>query len=203
MTVRLGMTDLINRLRQYGQAEQSEYTIGGETYWTDDHLQAVLDRYRTDIYSESLAPVGVFESGATVYRDYPFRYGDVERAESGTAIWQLWTTGGVQVGTADYTPDYNAKMLRFGTPTDGGQRVLNYRTYDLYRAAADVWRQKAANVANRFDVSTDNHSLKRSQLRDSYLEMANFYDQQAAKGNGTNGMSGGRVVKLSRIDTNG
>jgi hypothetical protein len=42
-----------------------------------------------------------------------------------------------------------------------------------------VWEQKASNVAARFDIKTDNHDLKRSQLRASYLQMAQLHKKRA------------------------
>jgi hypothetical protein len=37
-------------------------------------------------------------------------------------------------------------------------------TYDLHAAAADVWQEKAAALADRFDTSADGASLQRSQM---------------------------------------
>lgn len=45
-------------------------------------------------------------------------------------------------------------------------------TYDLYRACADIWFQKAAGVAEQFDFGSDDQSFKRQQIRDSYMKQA-------------------------------
>lgn len=203
MTIRLGMTDLVNRLRQMAQADIAEYVLGGETYWSSEHLQDVLDRHRLDNFQETVYPTAQFENGATIYRDYYWQYGNAEQLTSGSAIWQLWTVDGVAVGTADYTADYNNQHIEFGTATDGASYLLNYRVYDLNRAASEVWRLKAANVASNFDIRTDNHDLKRSQKVKQYLDMAAQFDRLAASGSGGGAFGAGRMVKLRRSDTNG
>jgi hypothetical protein len=38
-------------------------------------------------------------------------------------------------------------------------------TYDLYRAAADIVQQRAAQLAERYDVNTDGASMTRSQMQ--------------------------------------
>lgn len=202
MAVRTGMSDLIRQLRQMAQAENNEYELAGETYWDDTHLQDVLDMYREDIYEEPIYPIPQFLNGVTVYQNYYWSNGNSERAESGSAVWSMMNTNGSAVGTAAYTVDYNAQRIRFGTPTNGEQYRLTYSYYDMNRAAAEVWRLKAANVANRFDIKTDNHDLKRNQLRQNYLDMAKFYDLEAQKGSGAaNG--GSRMKQFYRTDVNG
>lgn len=200
---RSGMFELIRQLRQMTQAADDEYSLAGETYFTDDHLQDALDQYRADVYEEAIYPIERYISGATVYQDYFWNNGNVERAESGSAVWQLQDTNGSAVGTANYSVDYNVRRIRFGTPTDGSQYALTYAHYDMNRAAAYVWRLKAANVALRFDVKTDNHDLKRSQLRKTFIEMAEHYDKLAQQ-NGDAGAGGGRRMKeMFRVDMNG
>jgi hypothetical protein len=50
------------------------------------------------------------------------------------------------------------------------------RSYNVNLAAADVWRKKAAHYATAYDVSTDNHSLKRSQLIQHCQVMAREFE---------------------------
>lgn len=201
-TVRLGMQPLILQLREMTQAGTEEYTISGQDFFSDEQLQDVLDRFRLDIYQEIVRPVPQFIDGATVYRDYFFNAENVEQATSGSAVWQMRTENGAAVGTADYTIEYYARRIRFNTATDGSEYNLDYRSYDMYRAAAYIWRLKAANVASRYDVRTDNHDLKRSQLRASFEKMAEHYDDLAAK-QGSGFSRGGRMKTMYRSDTYG
>lgn len=202
MTTRTGMSELIRQLRQMAQAESAEYQVGDDIYWEDEHLQDILDLFRADVYEESIYPIPQFVSGNTVYQNYYWIYSNVERASSGTAIWQLQDLNGSAIGTANYSIDYNARRIRFSTTTDGSEYALTYSYYDLNRAAAEVWRRKAANVANRFDVRTDNHDLKRNQLRQNYLDMAKYFDEQAQKSGNTSN-SGSRMKQFYRSDVNG
>lgn len=181
MALRDGMTDLVARLRSLCDAGTADYTIGATTYWTDDHLQDALDGQRADIRREPLmVSPEVVAGNTTEYHDYLWRGGgDVETVESGSAAWLVMDGAGSAYGTADYTPSYRAQRLRFSSDTEGKALYLSYRAYDLERAAADVWEQKAAHVSSRFDIKTDNHTLSRSQLRRGYLDMAALHRKRA------------------------
>lgn len=57
------------------------------------------------------------------------------------------------------------------TPTD----TLWAGNWDLNRAAADVWDEKAAAVASAFDFAADGGDYKRSQLYAQYAQSARRY----------------------------
>jgi hypothetical protein len=178
---RAGMTEIIAALRGMTDAAADEYTVAGITYWSDDQLQELLDRCRHDYYSQPLSPAVENVGGAIVYQSYYWRGEQhVERLASGGAAWLLQNASGVEAGTADYTPYYDAGYVRFATDQVGAGWALTYRAYDLDRAASLVWERKAAHVASRFDLSTDNHDLKRSQMRQAYLHMAAHYRNQSS-----------------------
>jgi hypothetical protein len=181
------MVNLILRLRGMTETGSSDYTLGSVTYWTDNHLQDVLDLYRTDLERVPLRSAPEYVGGATVYYDYYTPEGSENFEESGTGVeaWAVRDGDGVLIATADYTVNYLNGHIRFDTDQAGQARYLRARFYDLSRAAAHVWRQKAAHVASKFDLSTDNHSLTRSQLIKHYLEMAGYYDRQAGPTHGT------------------
>jgi hypothetical protein len=181
MTIRNGMYNLVNRLRQMGDAAESEYTLGNETFWTSDHLQTVLDQHRQDVYREPLKVAAVYNNGGSaIYQDYYFDCANAEEAASGSAAWEVENSLGSAIGTADYTVNYEARHIRFTADTAGTAYYLTYRTYDLERAAAIVWERKAASVASRaWDASTDNHSLSRQQIIQNYQNMARYYRSQA------------------------
>lgn len=48
-------------------------------------------------------------------------------------------------------------------------------TYDLNRAAADVWEEKAAKLAEDTDFSADGSSFSRSQRYQQYMAQARFF----------------------------
>lgn len=176
---RAGMVENIAALRGMTDAAADEYTVAGITYWSDDQLQDVLDSCRFDQYSQPLYMAAEDIGGVIVYRNYYFAGGHVERAASGGEAWRLQDSDGVEAGTADYTAHYEAGYVRFNSDQAGKVWSLTYRQYDLDRAASLVWERKAAHVASRFDLETDNHNLKRSQMRQGYLQMAAHYRNQS------------------------
>lgn len=181
--VRAGMTELIASLRGMTDAAADEYTVAGITYWSDGQLQDILDRCRHDYYNHPLAPAVEYMGGDIVYQSYYWHEGQhVERLDSGSAAWLLQDGNGAAAGTADYTPYYEAGYVRFAADQAGRGWALTYRAYDMNRAASLVWERKAAHVASRFDLSTDNHNLHRSQLRQGYLQMAAHYRNQSSGG---------------------
>jgi hypothetical protein len=48
-------------------------------------------------------------------------------------------------------------------------------TYDLNAAAADIWEEKAAVVAQDFDFNADGGNYSRSQVYQQYMRQARFF----------------------------
>lgn len=176
--MRTGMSALVERVRQLADAGTAEYSLAGETYYSDDQIEERLDRYRKDFY-EPLYEEPRYESGSAVYYDYYFGRSQVEQAGSGTAAWQVEDGAGSALGTAGYTVNYEARHIRFSADQGGTPYYLRGRAFDVNRTVSDIWYEKAANVAARFDIKTDNHDLKRSQLRASYLQMGQQFARMA------------------------
>lgn len=175
---RSGLSSLITELRGMTEAGTADYTVTGSTYWTDDHLQDVLDIHRTDVIFQPLAmyPAQV-QGGSLSYKDYRSASGYLETTTGGTAIMYLQDATGETIGTSNYTPDYRRGVFVFNTDQRGSVYYMTGSSYDLQAAAADVWRRKAAHLApTSFDFSTDNHSISRSQVYQHCLEMASFFE---------------------------
>lgn len=189
---RTTMSDLITTLRGLTAAGSAEYTVNGSSYWTDDQLQAVLDRHVVQIRSEQLRPIPAIEAGGSVaYYDYTSSRRFLESTGGGTSRFIVQDETYTVIGTAAYTVDYPRGLVSFGTATAGLSRYLTGFSYDMNAAAADIWNQKAAHYVTAYDFSTDNHSLSRSQLIKNALTMAKEYG------------SGGAVysVSVDRSDT--
>jgi len=167
------MEALITELRGLTNAGTADYSVVGQAYWTDEQLQNRLDQRRSDIKFYELAPIEEYASGAYVYKDYPIPYKYIERDVD------VLDFQGNAYGTALYSVDYDRGMVSFVADTGGAAVYINAAVYDLYRAAADVWRQKAAHVASRYDVKTDNQTLTRSQLIGNFMQMAQVYESMA------------------------
>ena len=186
MAARSGMVSLIDRLRGMTAAGTADWSLGTATFWDDDHMQEVLDEYRTDFYRAELVPVPVTVSGASaaggpgtaVYRRYDVPYQNLETIASGTPIFDLSYSFGGTVTEAG-TIDYMKGVITFNNDQRGTAFFLSGRSYDVNAAAADVWRKKAAHYAEAYDIKTGDKDLKRSDLIKHCLEMAERFDVQA------------------------
>jgi hypothetical protein len=173
---RTGMTDVISDLRGMVDAGTADYTINSVSYWTDDQLQVTLDRHRSDFYHSPAYPTPSIGVGGTViYNDYWLGIQNVETTTGGTAVFYVQDASGSAIGTASYSIDYRQGKVSFVSDTGGSTYYATGRAYDLNAAAADVWRQKAAQVAKMFSFSTDNHRADKGALRKEYLGMADYY----------------------------
>lgn len=173
MTARPTMSDLITKLRGFSNAGTADYTIGTVTYWSDDQLEDKLDKTRKTINYQTMQAIPIYGVGSITYTEY--RTG-LENWENSPIIQD--STGAV-VASADYTFDANIGIVTFLADTEGQTRRITGNIYNVERAASEVWRAKAAQVANSFDWSSDNHSIKRSQVHEHYLAMAKHYEGQA------------------------
>jgi hypothetical protein len=194
MTARSGLSDLIETLRSMTDAGTGDYTLGTATFWDSDHLQAVLDRHRIDVYFDRLAPIPYRPGGGSVqYFEYQSRWDNFEKTTGGTAIFIVENGVGTDQGTADYSVDYMRGRVTFAADQYGTAYYVTGRSYDLNAAAADVWRQKASQAAKLYDVRTDNHGLSRSQIMMHCTQMAAYYANQGRA----------NVIELRRGDMSG
>lgn len=190
-TVRDGMAENIETVRAYADASSSEWTVetDGRTlyFWDDNEIQKVIDRHRIDFTHVDMLPVQSYSSGTVVYLEYRAPYQNIE---SGTAVFKIENVDGTISG---YTMDYVRGVATFSTDQGGTAYYVTGRTYDLYGAAADIWRVKASHAAEMVDFSTDGHSVKRSNLASACLSMADYYGRKSSG-------EGQRTVKLTRDD---
>lgn len=170
MTVRDTMADLIMELRGLTDANVGDYTVGGVSYWSDQQLQDALDGRRQAVRFIEMSAQPDYANGAFSYTDYIL---PAENMEGGTLLQVLDNTGGTVGG---WTFDRNRGVVTFATDQAGASRFVTGRSYNLNLAAADVWRKKASHYATAYDVSTDNHSLKRSQLVAQAREQMRYYE---------------------------
>lgn len=196
MTVRSTMSDLIQTVRDLA-AIGDDYTVGAVSHWADAQVQTVLDRNRLDIVDEQLMSVSSIGTGGSAeWRLYQSNNRYLEAVDAGTATFYLRDSTGAKLGTVAYTPNYETGTFYFANTTAGSAYYLNGRAYDVYAAAAEIWRQKAAYVAERFDFSADGASFKASQLVAQYERMALAMERKATFG----GATGVRSVTMFRDD---
>jgi hypothetical protein len=177
MAARTGMSELIEVLRGMGNAGTADSTVGTVTYWSDEQLQRILDANRLNVYQEPIYPAESFQG--TSY-EYQSQWDNYEQTTGGTAIFYLEDGTGAKVSSSAYSVDYLNGHITFTADTAGALYYLTGRSYDLNAAAAEVWRQKASQSAvSQFDWSTDNMSVKRSQVQANYQNQADYYQGKA------------------------
>lgn len=177
-------------------ARVRELAAAGTADYTDDAVEAVLDRNRCDFADDRLVPLHETDSGGTVrYYVHRSAYRNLEATDGGSAVLYVRNASGTRAGTADYSVDEAAGRVTFAADTAGSAYYLTGRSYDVYAAAAEIWRMKAAAVAERFDFSADGASFKASQLIDQYNRMADQCSGMATFGAGAAGLRTSTMVR--------
>ena len=183
------MQTLIDTVRGYANAAPDEWEVSTDTslvtYWSDDEVQRVLDRHKSEYIHALMSVEPTYSAGSIVYQQYRLGATDVE---SGTAVFKVEDTAGTVTG---YTVDYARGVVTFTADQAGKSFWWSGFAYDLNAAAADIWRMKASHVAGLVDFSTDGHSVKRSQQAQAYLNMAGYYQQRSA----SEGVTTAKIVR--------
>lgn len=180
MSARPTMAELIQRVRLLANVEARSGTVGVSAYWSDEQVQAVLDRNRLDFTDDRLDMLREVNAGGTAsWQTYIAHHTDLEPTSGGTAILYVRDSTGARVGTASYSADYPAGRFAFATNTAGTVYYVTGRSYDINGAAAEIWRAKAGQVADRFDFTADGASFKPSQLIAQYNHMADYYQARS------------------------
>lgn len=178
-TARAGLGDLITELRSLGNVGSNDFLVDGFPQFTDGKLQNILDLYRQDHYRAPMEPIQTYSGGSVIYLDYYTGAQYLEQTTGGTSIFIVEHAAGTAVGTANYSVDYLRGKVTFGADTGGSTLYWYGRSYDLNRAAAEVWRRKAAYYGAQFDFSTDNHTIKKSTIARQCREMADYYEARS------------------------
>jgi hypothetical protein len=196
------MQTLVDRLRQYTNAGTAQYTVGSSTYWSDTHLQDVLDRHQTWVVEEPLTWQPELQADGVVdYLTAIVPYRNWEEATSGAAYWQVRQTTGSTIGTADYSANYASGRITFAADQGGTAYMLTGFSYDIYGAAIEIIRHKLAYVDLWYDFSDNNQSFSRSQVADNLKALIAEYEPKI--GDNLPGHSGDLgFSQFVRIDIN-
>jgi len=182
------MQTLIDTVRGYANAAPDEWSVSTNTslveYWSDEEIQRVLDRHKTEYIHEPLEPITSYSSGSAVMLRYST---GVHNLEGGTEFKVEDVSGTVTPASIDYARG----IVTFATDQAGKPYWWSGFACDLDAAAADIWRMKASHVAGLVDFSTDGHSIKRSQQAQAYLNMAGYYQQRSA----SEGVTTAKIVR--------
>jgi hypothetical protein len=173
---RLGMTNIINNVRSLTYAGTAEFTLGTVSYFTDGHIQDILDRHRVDVFRERLERVPNYDGSGTV--TYTTHYSGYKNLEAGTALF-IEDSAGVNRGSATYSVDYQVGRIDFASDVAGTTLYMTAKSYDPFGAAAEVLESWAASEARSFDFTTDGQSFSRKQKADGLREQARALRKRA------------------------
>lgn len=127
---------------------------GSGQIFTDDIIQDILDAGRADVKNEVMIPKPTFAGSQIQFLDYYTHLGDWE---DDLVIKQYLIN---QVTPATSEPI--AGHWTFSTTTLP-PLYISGKTYDIYRAAADLFERQAAQWVLRYNVNVDGQNLQRSQ----------------------------------------
>lgn len=162
MAVRSSMAALISRVR-----ELINDTVVDCQVWSDQAIQDVLDESRIDVNYQLLTPGITATTSSIQYLDY---YADVGNWEDDVTFVRDWSTS--------ITPSASEPIAghwTFATSQTPPVYIAFGKTYDIYRAAADLLERQAAKHALSFDASMEGQTLRRSQKMSNLLALANQY----------------------------
>jgi hypothetical protein len=152
--------------------------------WTDDQIQNVLDAGRQDYRSLLLKPEPTWTSGAIQYLDYYAPFGD----------WETdWTFSQNYITTV--TPSSTEPVvgrITFAESTFPTVYIAFGKSYDLYRAAADLLERQAAQWLTAYNVTANGQTMQRSQVAQAMRDLARQY----------RGQQRARSICMSRSDGN-
>lgn len=142
---------------------------GASQQFSDDDIQNVLDTSRQDVFNGPLEAKPTYSSNTIQYLDYFASLGDWE---DNTVLKQFLTI--------TVTPSVSEPIVghwQFSTTTLPSVFITG-RTYDVYRASADLLERWAARWALSYNVNVDGQSLQRSQAGAALLTLARQYRTQ-------------------------
>jgi hypothetical protein len=163
-TIRAGMANLVNRTRALANAGTAQYSIGDQTYWTDEHIQDKLDANNVWVVEGSLTWADQNIDGTANYLTAISGYGDFEEATSGTARWIIRDSTGTENGTANYSVDYRNGRVTWAADQGGTIYEVTGYSYDVHAAAIEILEEKLAYVDLWYDFRADNQTFSRSQV---------------------------------------
>jgi hypothetical protein len=176
---------------------------GSTQQFSDDDIQAYLDANRLDLRYEPLiiAPSIVNNANTnnqanTIFADFYSNYGYFEadvtlQAYSNGAAWVVVTPVAMEllIDQAHFQFETNV----FSTGTAPGQLppvFCSGKSFDCYSAASDLLELWAATMTGAYDISVDGQNLRRSQMPQMKLTLAQQYRKRARP----------KVAKMVRSD---
>lgn len=166
MPVRSTMASLITRVRLL---INDVLPSGSGQIFADQDVQDVLDASRQDILNGVTIGKPTFSGSTIQYLDYFTALGDWED----DATFKQYLTTVVSPSTSEPI----AGHWKFATSTLPPIYITG-KTYDIYRASADLLERWSARLVLNFDFSSDGQSFRRSQAAPALMALAKSYRMQ-------------------------
>lgn len=166
MAVRPTMENLIARLRVLVNDPSSATQL-----FSDQQIQDVLDERdtRLDLRYLALAPAPTYTGNTIYYYDY---FSDLGDWEDDNTFWQ-WRINQFVPATVENIAGHWVFSQTVLPPV-----YMIGKTYDIYRAAANLLERQAAQWSLAFNFSADGQSFQRSQAAIALRNLAMQYRQQ-------------------------
>jgi hypothetical protein len=163
----------------------------GSPQFADLDIQNALDDHRDDIRYEgmTIAPsivntASTNNQASTIFADYYSRYSNWE---SDAVLQGQGSTGAAWIVLTPTLSDYivghwmfeNTPFVNGTVPGQLPPVFITGKIYDLYASAADLLEYWAAVLVGAYDVSVDGQTLKRSQLMQAKMMLAQSYRRKA------------------------
>lgn len=164
MAARASMAALITRVRDLINDPS------GSSTWSDNQIQDVLDAGRVDYRYLRLAATPDWSTGAIRFLDY---YAPIGDWETDYTFAQYFTT----VVTPSSTEPI-VGHITFATSTFPPVYIAFGKSYDIYRAAADLLERWAAQWLMAYMAIANGQRLERQQVTANMQTLAKQYRQQ-------------------------
>jgi hypothetical protein len=140
--------------------------LSASPQFQDQDIQDVLDESRLDIKNAALQPRPTYSGPTLQYLDY---YADLTSWEDDVVLRQYLTLV-VTPSLSEPIPGHWQFSATTLPPI-----YISGKTYDVYRAAADLLERLAARWVLSYNISVDGQNLQRSQAAIALQNLAHTY----------------------------
>lgn len=161
MAVRSTMLALISRTRLLVNDP-----AGVNQQFSDQDYQDILDESRMDVRNAPLRPQATFSGSSILWLDY---YSEFSQWEDDVVLKQFLINT-ITPSLSEPIPGHWQFSINTLPPV-----YINGKTYDIYRAAADLLERWASRWVLSYNVGVDGQSLQRSQAHTMLLDLSHQY----------------------------
>jgi hypothetical protein len=176
---------------------------GASQQFSDDDIQSIMDQHRLDLRYEPLiiAPsivnnTNTNNQASTIFADFYSNYGFFEsdvtlQAYSNGQAWVVVTPVAMELLIDQAHFQFETNVFSMGTvPGQLPPVFCTGKSFCVFSASADLLEMWAATMTGAYDISVDGQNLRRSQMPQMKLTLAQQYRKRARP----------KVAKMVRSD---